>query len=362
MIMKPSFCLTYSLYRCLKSCLIMRPHPSSTSHSIRCLHVLHSRQSLPPVLTSTSGPAVNPHVVRMTCRTFRNHRQHQYRIVHPGKVSPTRVVPDHIEKPCYVVSRTQFKRPDHVEIKSENQITGMRSACMLARKILDHAGQQLRVGMTTDEIDELVHEMSIKNNAYPSPLLYRGFSKSVCTSVNNVLCHGIPDNSRLEDGDIINIDITVFYHGFHGDVSETFLIGSVDEGGRRLVATARKCRDAGVEVCHPGARLCDIGNAINETAEMCGYAVVPVFCGHGIGEYFHGPPDIFHIAYEDDEVMKPGMTFTIEPIISEGSTDIKILDDGWTAITVDDSRSAQFEHTVLITERGVQVLTTDTPS
>lgn len=170
-------------------------------------------------------------------------------------------------------------------------------------------------------------------------------------------CHGIPDNRLLCDGDIINVDVTVYYRGFHGDLSETFLVGDVDAAGRHLVNVARLCRDRGIAVCGPGQPLNTIGETIQGTAEEAKCQVFPVFCGHGIGSYFHGPPDIIHVENNIDDRMQEGMTFTVEPVITDGEPDIIVLDDGWTAVTVDGSRSAQFEHTILITKHGVEILT-----
>ena len=183
------------------------------------------------------------------------------------------------------------------------------------------------------------------------------FPKSVCTSVNNVVCHGIPDDRPLEDGDIINVDITVFLDGVHGDCSETFLVGNVDESGQKLVQVAKESMEVGVKACGPGVEFRTIGAVIQSHAESQGFQVVPAFTGHGIGSFFHGPPDIYHMQNLYPGRMKPGVTFTVEPAISEGSHEIVILEDGWTAVTSDNSRSAQFEHTVLITESGVEILT-----
>ncbi|XP_071217322.1 methionine aminopeptidase 1D, mitochondrial-like isoform X2 [Salvelinus alpinus] len=211
--------------------------------------------------------------------------------------------------------------------------------------------------MMTDEIDFIVHQETIRHNAYPSPLRYGGFPKSVCTSVNNVICHGIPDTRQLQDGDIINVDVTVYLEGYHGDTSETFLIGCVDEVGLKLVKTARKCRDEAIAACKPGAPLCVIGNTISEIAHSNGFHVCPDFIGHGIGSYFHCHPEIWHHANTNDMTMDEGMAFTIEPILMEGSSEFRILKDKWTAVSADDKRSAQFEHTVVITTDGVDILT-----
>ncbi|KAK2143226.1 hypothetical protein LSH36_863g00029 [Paralvinella palmiformis] len=285
--------------------------------------------------------------------------QHHH-IVSPGNVSPARLVPDTIQRPPYIsrplirVLRFRKRQP---EIKSAEQIKGMRDSCRLARDILEAAGQFAKEGITTDAIDEFVHEMAISHNAYPSPLNYKGFPKSVCTSVNNVGCHGIPDDRPLEAGDIINIDVTVYLNGYHGDTSSTFLIGDVDEEGQKLVSAARQCRDLAIQICGPGQPLFNIGDNISKVASSLGYQVVPDFCGHGIGDYFHGPPTIVHVVNNVSGKMQEGMTFTIEPVISEGGVEFTVLDDGWTSISKDNSRSAQFEHTILITGNGAEILT-----
>ncbi|XP_070208125.1 methionine aminopeptidase 1D, mitochondrial-like isoform X2 [Littorina saxatilis] len=238
-------------------------------------------------------------------------KKRHYHIVSPGHVSPLRKVPESIPKPLYALNGSDDVVPREAEVKSAVQIAGMRRACALAASLLQFAGSYLQVGMTTDEVDRAVHEKCLARGAYPSPLLYKGYPKSICTSVNNVACHGIPDDRPLCDGDIVNVDITVFYEGFHGDTSATFLIGHVDEAGQKLVEVARRCRDAGVAVCRPGTNLRGIGKAISKCAEAEGCSVIPEFCGHGIGEYFHGPPDIIHIDYATTGKMRAGMTFTI---------------------------------------------------
>ncbi|XP_072468416.1 methionine aminopeptidase 1D, mitochondrial isoform X4 [Notamacropus eugenii] len=214
-----------------------------------------------------------------------------------------------------------------------------------------------QVNMTTEEIDSLVHQEIIRHNAYPSPLGYGGFPKSVCTSVNNVLCHGIPDSRPLQDGDIINIDVTVYYNGYHGDTSETFLVGNVDKYGKKLVEVARRCRDEAIAACRAGAPFSVIGNTISRITCENGLQVCPHFVGHGIGSYFHGHPEIWHHANDNDLLMEEGMAFTIEPIIVEGSPEFKVLEDKWTVVSTDNKRSAQFEHTILITSGGAEILT-----
>ncbi|XP_063284713.1 methionine aminopeptidase 1D, mitochondrial [Pelobates fuscus] len=288
---------------------------------------------------------------------FRRQRNTAYSIVWPGTVSPAHPVPEHITKPDYVTTGIVPDWGDTIEIKNEDQIEGLRHACQLARHILLMAEKSLKVGMTTEDIDSFVHHNIVSHNAYPSPLGYGGFPKSVCTSVNNVVCHGIPDSRPLEDGDIINIDVTVYSGGYHGDTSETFLVGNVDKDGEKLVEIARRCRDEAIAGCRPGAPFSAIGNTISRIAAENGYRVCPHFVGHGIGSYFHGHPEIWHHANDSDLLMEEGMAFTVEPIIMEGSANFKILKDKWTAISLDNKRSAQFEHTILITPEGVEILT-----
>lgn len=212
--------------------------------------------------------------------------------------------------------------------------------------------------MTTDQIDAFVYNETIQNNAYPSPLRYSGFPKSVCTSVNNIACHGIPDDRKLMDGDIINVDITVFLNRFHGDCSRTFLIGDVDKRGKYLVEHNEKALLEAIKVCKPGARFNEIGAAISRYARKVDLTIIPAFIGHGIGFFFHGPPEILHYENElDFGLMQPNMTFTIEPIFGLGSEELEIWEDGWTASTVDGSRTSQFEHTILITDNACEILT-----
>ncbi|KAJ6646083.1 Methionine aminopeptidase 1D, mitochondrial [Pseudolycoriella hygida] len=280
-------------------------------------------------------------------------------IVEPGKVSPELSVPNHIVKPDYYYKFTPPGTSDgsSPEIKTFEDIQQMRETCKLAANILKSCQHIIKIGTTTDEIDRYVHQKIIDNNAYPSPLRYGGFPKSVCTSVNNVGCHGIPDDRPLMDGDIINVDITVFYKGYHGDCSTTFLVGNVDERGQFLVATTKACLTEAIKNCGPNVPFNRIGSVIERMAKKNQLNVIPAFVGHGIGRYFHGPPEILH--YENDlfGTMLPGMVFTIEPLLTLGEQEIEILDDDWTAISTDGARSAQFEHTVLITESGVEVLT-----
>uniref|UniRef100_A0A336LZH3 Methionine aminopeptidase n=1 Tax=Culicoides sonorensis TaxID=179676 RepID=A0A336LZH3_CULSO len=276
-----------------------------------------------------------------------------------GNVSPELPVPDHIIKPSYyhkpMIEPSNNIGP--VEIKTPEQIKGMRESCQLAAKILNSVPSILKPGLTTDQIDEFVHENSIKSNAYPSPLRYLGFTKSVCTSVNNVACHGIPDDRPLQNGDIINVDITVYFNGFHGDCSKTFQIGDVDERGKYLVKSTEECLNNAIKICQPNMPFNLIGKVISEFAKTKQLNVFPQFIGHGIGSYFHGPPEVLPYENNYGGIMEPGMTFTIEPILTLGDIEIELWEDNWTAVSVDGARSAQFEHTILITETGHEILT-----
>jgi methionyl aminopeptidase len=213
-------------------------------------------------------------------------------------------------------------------------------------------------GVTTDELDAVAHAAYLACGAYPSTLNYHGYPKSVCTSVNEVICHGIPDDRPLADGDIVNVDVTAYIDGVHGDCSATFLVGEVDEESRRLVEVTRRCRDLGIAAVVPGRPVSDIGRAIEDHAHAHGYGVVRTFIGHGIGETFHALPNIPHyFAPEATTVMVPGMTFTVEPMITLGAPREKMWDNGWTAVTADGRRTAQFEHTLVVTESGADILT-----
>ncbi|KAJ7415564.1 Methionine aminopeptidase 1D, mitochondrial [Willisornis vidua] len=264
----------------------------------------------------------------------------------------------HIKKPDYVTTGIVPDWGDDIEIKNEDQIQGLRQACQLARHVLLLAGKGLKVGMTTEEIDSIVHHEIIRQNAYPSPLGYGGFPKSVCTSVNNVVCHGIPDSRPLQDGDIINIDVTVYYNGYHGDTSETFLVGNVDKSGEKLVEVARKCRDEAIAACRPGAPFSVIGNTISASVLVLSMQLLllpppSLATADCWGKNFSCPVE----TNDSELLMEEGMAFTIEPIIMEGSPEFKILKDKWTAISVDNKRSAQFEHTIVITSEGAEILT-----
>ena len=246
-----------------------------------------------------------------------------------------------------------------IEIKSGKEIELMRIAGRLTAETLIVVGEKLRAGMTTEDIDRIVHEDTLARGAFPAPLNYRGFPKSVCTSVNDVVCHGIPGKEVLRDGDIINVDVTSIYKGYHGDTSATFYIGTPSVDARHVVETARKALELGILEVREGARLGDIGAAIQEYVEAQGCSVVRDFVGHGIGRKFHDTPQVKHFGKRGTgERMKAGMTFTIEPMVNLGRFEVQIdPTDRWTVRTSDGSLSAQFEHTVLVTKNGVENLT-----
>lgn len=249
-------------------------------------------------------------------------------------------------------------RAREVIIKSEEQVAGIRKSCQLTRDILDMLEERIAVGITTNDVNRWVHEYTTARGAIPAPLNYRGYPKSVCTSLNNVVCHGIPDDTVLRDGDIMNVDVTTILDGYYGDASRMWLIGNVSEEARRLVRVARECLYLGIEQVRPGNTLGDIGHAIQQHAERHGYSTVRHFVGHGTGVQFHEPPDVFHFGQPGTGmVLVPNMVFTIEPMINAGGFEIRILEDGWTAVTADGSLSAQWEHTVRVTADGVEVLT-----
>jgi len=275
-----------------------------------------------------------------------------------GEISPMRSVPDHIEKPSYALTGhpTRWNEP---RVKSPEIIERMRHAGAMAAEILTLAGGLVRPGITTDEIDVFVHDATIERGAYPSPLNYHGYPKSVCTSVNEVICHGIPDSRKLLEGDIVNLDVTAFVGGVHGDTNATFFVGDVDPASRELVKVTEECLWHGIEAVKPGRPISDIGRAIEAHAKQHRMGVVRAFIGHGIGEQFHTDIQVLH--YYDERasmIMRPGMTFTIEPMITLGSSQHKmVFDDDWTAVTADGKRTAQFEHMLLVTDDGVEVLT-----
>ena len=286
----------------------------------------------------------------------RCHRPIEGRIV-PGVVSPMRHVPSHIGRPPYA-DTGEVRRWNESHVKSPDVIARMREAGALAADILRRAGEFVKPGITTDDIDAFVHDLTIERGAYPSPLNYHGYPKSVCTSLNEVICHGIPDSTVLEDGDIINLDVTCFLNGVHGDTNATFFVGQASDEDRRLVRVTEECMWLGIEAVKPNRPLSDIGKAIEEHAKKHRLGVVRAFIGHGIGEQFHTDIQVLH--YFDPRnsmLMKPGMVFTIEPMITLGSWQHVMWDDDWTAVTSDGKRTAQFEHTILVTDDGAEILT-----
>ena len=248
-----------------------------------------------------------------------------------------------------------------VSIKSAQDIEAMRPACRHAADTLVMIEPHIQPGITTDEINDLVHEFTIKAGAIPAPLNYHGFPKSVCTSVNHVVCHGIPGNKKLRDGDIVNVDVTSIIDGWHGDTSKTFFVGTPKVRTKKIVEVAKRALDIGIAVVRPGATLGDIGHAIQSYVEGENCSVVREYCGHGIGRVFHEEPQVLHFGKPGAGLMlKPGMVFTIEPMVNLGKAAVKLLPDHWTVVTRDKSLSAQFEHTLVVTETGHEILTLPT--
>ncbi len=246
-----------------------------------------------------------------------------------------------------------------VHIKTGEEIDKMRLAGQLAAEVLDMIGPHVQPGVTTGELNDLCHTyITEQQRAIPAPLNYHGFPKSICTSVNHQVCHGIPGDKKLKEGDIVNIDITVIKDGFHGDTSRMFFVGKPSVLAKRLVQVARDAMYVGIELVRPGTRLGDIGHAIQEYAERHRFSIVREYCGHGIGRNFHEDPQVLHYGTPGTGLtLEPGMTFTIEPMINAGKRHVKLLNDNWTVVTKDRSLSAQWEHTVLVTDSGVEILT-----
>ncbi len=275
-----------------------------------------------------------------------------------GRVSPERTVPSSIDRPEYVgqIAPLPYRGSS---VRDAETIAAMRVAGRMAAQALDAVETAIAPGVTTDELDRIGHEFLIAQGAYPSTLGYRGYPKSLCSSVNEVICHGIPDDRPLEDGDIVNIDITAYIGGVHGDTNKTYLVGNVDQESRLLVERTREATMRAIKAVRPGRQINVIGRVIETYAARFGYGVVREFTGHGVGPAFHDGLVIPHC--DDpahDTVMVPGMTFTIEPMLTLGCVDWDLWDDGWTATTQDKSRTAQFEHTLLVTNDGAEILTT----
>ncbi|TPG19657.1 type I methionyl aminopeptidase [Pedococcus bigeumensis] len=281
-----------------------------------------------------------------------------YASVAPGVVSPRRPVPASIVRPEYV-DRPAPARDSGSEVKDAETVERMRVAGRIAAQAMAAAAAVIAPGVTTDEVDRVGHEFLMDHGAYPSTLGYKGFPKSLCTSVNEVVCHGIPDDRPLEDGDIVNIDITAYIGGVHGDTDATYLCGDVDEESRLLVERTHEAMMRGIKAAIPGREINVIGRVIQSYARRFGYGVVRDFTGHGIGRTFHSGLVIPHYdaAPSYSTLIEPGMTFTIEPMLNLGTPEWEMWDDKWTVVTADRRRSAQFEHTILITETGNEILT-----
>ena len=276
----------------------------------------------------------------------------------PGKISPRRPVPAHIDRPEYmyhsgpeVITASDIKTPETIE--------KIRKAGQIAAQALQAVGEAIRPGVTTDELDRIGHDFIISHDAYPSCLGYMGFPKSLCTSINEVICHGIPDDRPLEDGDIINVDITAYYDGVHGDTCAMFEVGTVDEESHLLIERTREAMMRGIKAVRPGREINVIGRVIESYAHRFNYGVVRDYTGHGVGEAFHSGLIVPHYdtAPAHSEVMEEGMVFTIEPMLNLGGVELEQWDDQWTVVTKDRGRSAQFEHTIVVTENGAEILT-----
>jgi methionyl aminopeptidase len=275
----------------------------------------------------------------------------------PGTVSPVREVPAHIPRPEYV-GRKMPARSTEPWVQAPETIEAMRVAGRIAAGALAAGGAAIAPGVTTDEIDRVVHEYLVDHGAYPSTLGYKGFPKSCCTSLNEIICHGIPDSTVIQDGDIVNIDVTAYIGGVHGDTNATYLAGDVAEEDRLLVERTREATMRAIKAIRPGRELNVVGRVIESYAKRFGYGVVRDFTGHGIGRSFHSGLVVLH--YDEPSVqtvLEPGMTFTIEPMITLGGIDYEIWSDDWTVVTRDRSRTAQWEHTVVVTADGAEILT-----
>ncbi|XP_065577851.1 methionine aminopeptidase 1-like [Artemia franciscana] len=283
----------------------------------------------------------------------------------PYPQTPRRSVPTSIERPDYAnhkegisLSEQSFRGTAVIKQLDDDEIDAMRVACKLAREVLEEGAKAVEGGVTTEEIDRIIHEATLERDCYPSPLNYYEFPKSCCTSVNEVICHGIPDLRPLQNGDICNLDVTVYHHGYHGDLNETLFVGEVSEKAKKLVQTTYECLQKAQSLIKPGTRYRDVGDVIQKHAQKNGFSVVRSYCGHGIHKLFHTAPNVPHYARNKAiGVMKPGHVFTIEPMINEGTWRDTLWPDDWTAVTVDGKLSAQFEQTFLVTDTGCDVLT-----
>lgn len=307
--------------------------------------------------TTVATPKANDPCWCGSGRKFKRCHKASFEKIRPGRLSPPRPVPDHIPRPPYAETGIPV-RVEESPVRSPEIIERMRRTAKEAAQVLQMLAEAAKPGMTTDELDALCHEECIRRGGYPSPLNYGGFPKSVCTSVNEVICHGIPDDRRLLDGDILNLDVTLFKDGVHGDTNKTVAIGQIDPESERLIRVTYECLERGIEAVRPARPISDIGRAIQSHAEGEGFGVVRSFVGHGIAEQFHTDLQIPHYYNpQANVVMEEGMTFTVEPMITVGSYEHRVWDDDWTAVTLDLKRTAQFEHTLLVTADGVEILT-----
>lgn len=280
------------------------------------------------------------------------------RLLTPGTPTPIRTVPNHIERPEYVWKDTVREAMGEPFVQTPEVIEKMREASKIAANALAEAGKAVTPGVTTDEIDRVAHEYMCDHGAYPSTLGYRDFPKSCCVSLNEIVCHGIPDSTVIEDGDIVNIDVTAYKNGVHGDTNATFLAGNVSEEHRLLVERTKEATMRGIRAAKPGREINVIGRVIEVYAKRFGYNVVRDFTGHGIGTTFHNGLVVMHYdAPEYTDILEPGMTLTVEPMINLGALPYDIWDDGWTVANRDGKFTAQFEHTIVITEDGNEILT-----
>lgn len=275
----------------------------------------------------------------------------------PGRLSPIREVPSGIARPEYVGRAAPTQNTDGDRYTAD-EIERIRAAGRIAAGAIGAAASAIRPGVTTDELDRIAHDYVVAHGAYPSTLGYRGYPKSSCTSVNEVICHGIPDDTLLDDGDLVNLDVTAYLDGYHGDLNQTFLVGAARDDAALLVERTREALARGIRAVAPGRQVNVIGRAIEAYAKRFGYGVVREYTGHGVGRAFHTGLIIPHYdAPEFDTVMEPGMVFTIEPMLTLGAATWDVWDDDWTVVTRDRSLTAQFEHTLVVTERGADVLT-----
>ena len=277
--------------------------------------------------------------------------------VRPHAQSPTRLVPPHIARPDYAETGVPGpglpRDPDPVR-----RLNRLRRAGKAAAEVLLETARSVKPGVTTDELDAICHAAYLARGGYPSTLNYRGYPKSLCTSVNEIICHGIPDARPLREGDMVNLDVTIYLDGVHGDCSATYAVGSMDPEGEKLIRVARECLEVGIAAVKPGRQIRTLGKAIEDHANQQGCTIFRAYCGHGIGEKFHCPPEVPH--YDERRattVMEEGMVFTIEPMVNLGTGAHLDWDDGWTVATADGKRSAQFEHTIVVTKDGAEILT-----